>query len=65
MYQCVGVAEVVEKFIAEAFTFVGTGDETGDVKELDWNRSLSIITAAIIWLAFLLEVEASAGTVDL
>jgi hypothetical protein len=27
VYQCVGVAEVVEELVAQAFAFVGAGDE--------------------------------------
>lgn len=52
MDEGVGVAEVVEEFVTEAFAFVRAGDETGYVKELDGDGAAAVVAGAVVWLAF-------------
>lgn len=61
----VGVAEVVEEFVAEAFAFVGAGDEAGDVEELDGDGAAAVKAGAVVGFAAGGDVVAGAGTVDL
>lgn len=44
---------------------MSTRDETGNVEEFDWYGTFSIMTAAIIRLAFLLKIETGTCAVDL
>ena len=51
MDEGVGVAEVVEEFVAEAFALVGPGDQAGDIEKLDGYRAGALLTRAVVGLA--------------
>lgn len=65
MYQRVRVPEVVKKFVAEAFAFVGAGNETRDVEEFDRDGATAGDAGAVVGSAAVGEVVARAGAVDL
>lgn len=39
--------------------------ETGNVEEFDWDGAFAVCAGAVVGLAFVLDVEAGAGAVDL
>lgn len=44
---------------------MSAGDEAGNVEKLDWYGAFSIITAAVIRLAFCLKIKTGTCAVDL
>lgn len=61
----VGVAQVVEEFVAQPFALVRTGDEPRNVKELDGHAALAGCAGAVVGFAAVGDGVARAGTVDL
>jgi hypothetical protein len=45
------MAQIVQEFISEALTLVGSGDKTGDVEELDGNRAATVLARTVVGLA--------------
>jgi hypothetical protein len=59
------MTEVIEEFVAEAFTFMGAWDETCDVEEFDGDRAAAGNAGAIVGFAAIGEVVACTGTINL
>ena len=59
------MAEVVEEFVAEAFAFMGAGDEASDIEELDRDGTPARDAGAVVRFATVGEIEAGAGTGNL
>lgn len=59
------MAEVVEELVAQAFTLVGAGDETGDVQQLDGDAALAVEARAVVGTASIRYAMAGASTVNL
>lgn len=65
MYQRIGVAQVVEEFVAEALALVGAGDEARDIEELNRDGATAVDTGAVVGLASVRNIVAGAGAVYL
>ena len=54
--------QVVQELVSKSFPFVSAWHESSNVEEFNGNRSLSINTRTVIWLAAIGDVETRTGT---
>lgn len=65
MYECIGVPQIIEKSVPQTLPLMSTRNQSGDVKELDGNRSSSIYATTVIRFASIRDIISSASTIDL
>jgi hypothetical protein len=49
--QGIGVSEIVEEAVSQAFALMGAGNETCYVEEFDWDAADALLTCAIVGFA--------------